>query len=193
MTASKAYDKFVATYPAGLATLERQQRRALTLTALQHDVPIGDPLRQSVGVYTIWEGPMFLYVGMVGTAPGGSPVVLIEPKALGKARTAQGLFGRLHDHAYGAKHDRLWLLYAEREIIPNLTEQERTQFGSGTLNLTSLIASRVNEPRFTYSAVPTKTLSDARAIETGVRRYGLSGIRPMLNPLGADLSGNLAR
>src|SRR5258706_4698676 len=100
-------EHFETAFSSTLRELRETHRRPLTVTALKDDVPPGDSLRSNLGVYTIWEGVTFLYVGMVGTVPAGSPLLAIEPKAIGRARTAQGLFGRLHDHAYGAAHDRL--------------------------------------------------------------------------------------
>ena len=177
-------EQFETAFDTTLRELQGAHRRPLTLTTLKEDIPPGHLLRSNLGVYTIWEGMTFLYVGMVGTVPADSPLLATEPNAIGRARTAQGLFGRLHDHAYGAAHDRLWLLYAEREIIPNLTEAERKQFASGTLHLGSLVAKKIKESRFTYCAARTNSVRDARSIEAGVRRYGLSGVgQPRLNPL----------
>jgi hypothetical protein len=187
---AEGYDKFVATYSSTCSSLEGSQRHTLTLTDIQRDIPLGDPLRTSLGVYAIWDRDTFLYVGMVGTVPVGSPVLASEPNALGRARTAQGLFGRLHDHAYGNSHDRLWLLYAEREIIPSLTQQEQDQLKSGVLHLTTLVRQRIRELRFQYAAAPTINGTDARAVEAGVRRYGLPRDRlPRLNRTDLGFAG----
>ena len=87
-------EQFETTFDSTLRELQGTHRRPLTLTTLKEDIPSGDPLRSNLGVYTIWEGITFLYVGMVGTVPAGSPLLAMEPSALGRARTAQGLFGR---------------------------------------------------------------------------------------------------
>ena len=42
----------------------------------------------------------------------------------GVAATAQGLFGRLRDHAQGNAKDPVWRAYAERCVIPRLTRPQ---------------------------------------------------------------------
>jgi hypothetical protein len=178
--------EFFDTYRSALAELDALPRSRLTVADLDRDLA-GGSYRRSIGVYGIWEGNRFLYVGICVTVPDGPETQSLyadSPGVLTVQPNARGLYGRLRTHAEGWATDRLWLPYAEQRLIPNLTPEESAKFEHRELNLQTMIRVRSHEGRFQYQLVATATPGVARAIEAGVRRHGLPGAGlPALNPI----------
>ena len=83
----------------------------------------------SHGVYTIWKSSQFLYVGISGRRLDLS----IDHKNM------KGLKDRLDSHWRGIRSGGQLAVYIfDRFIVPNLTEEQRLQFGSGELEGDSL-------------------------------------------------------
>jgi hypothetical protein len=137
------------------------------------DVPI-----VAAGVYTIWDGDFFIYVGMAGrglTADGtDSPDEPVK---------AKGLKTRLDSHAGGRRSgDQFCVYVCDRFVIPRLTAVELEQIGAGTLLLDKLTRRYIHE-RLNYRYVPTSDGKVALALERDVQRGALLAGKPYLNPL----------
>jgi hypothetical protein len=166
----------------------------IPLTSFADEAPELGVLKSHLGVYAIWDetaGPaMLLYVGMVGTVPDTQqnrerfPLIAGAPNpALGRARRAAGLVGRLRDHAKYPS-ELLWLYYAERFILPDLPKPELERMREGKLHLEDLIRDKLREKRLTCQTVATVSRADASRLERALRKYGLPGSGPpLLNPL----------
>ena len=74
------------------------------------------------GVYTIWNGGVFLYVGMAWAHRDDS-----NPKAV-------GVFGRLSSHASGRRSGGQFCIYiCDRFVVPELNADERLLFVVGNV------------------------------------------------------------
>jgi hypothetical protein len=120
------------------------------------------------GVYSVWRGDEFLYVGISWQDEPGSA----------------GLFGRLNSHATGRRSgDQFCIYICDRFIVPSLDLEQLSAIGAGTLSLDQMTRSYIRT-HLTYRSVHTATGDEARLIERAIRREGLgSGVKPAINPL----------
>ena len=124
------------------------------------------------GVYTIWRGENFLYVGISsqGTSESAN-------------RQAPGLFGRLRSHANGRRSgDQFNIYICDRFVIPTLTSEQLAAVGAGELSLDTLTRDFTRQ-HLAFRYVFTETGDEARKVKAEIRRSGLprSG-QPFLNP-----------
>ena len=130
-----------------------------------HETPIP---RGPVGVYTVWYGSQFLYVGMSWREPSG---------------TSKGLWGRMNSHASGRRSgDQFCVYICDRYVIPTLSPLQLSQVGSGHLRLDETTRRFIRE-NLTYRYLLSESGVSARKLESHVRSHGLpiSG-HPLLNP-----------
>ena len=130
-------------------------------------VPRGRP-----GVYTIWQGNEFLYVGISwreGTAD----------------REVRGLWGRLDSHASGRRPgDQFCIYICDRFVIPTLSAEAIRTLSTGARTLDPLTKEYIRT-NLGYRYITTETGAAARRIESQIRRHGLDGHgQPMINPSG---------
>ena len=86
------------------------------------------PLR-AAGVYTIWRGGQFVYVGMSGRGAQREDFIS-EPD--GVPRHAKGLRTRLNSHASGRRSgDQFNVYVCDRFVVPILTRQQQHDVGAG--------------------------------------------------------------
>ena len=128
------------------------------------------PIREvppSPGLYTIWQGEQFLYVGMAGRGTG----------------TRSLLPGRLDSHASGCRSgDQFCIYVCDRLIVPRLTCDQLKQVGDGQLSLDALTRQYVRE-RLSFRFVATTDGLAALSVERNIKRHGLLQIgKPFLNP-----------
>ena len=122
-------------------------------------VPAGPP-----GVYTVWWGERFVYVGMGGRSEGGA-----------------GLRGRLLKHVSGRRSGNQFCIYVcDRFVLPTLSPEQIAQVGEGTLRLDRLVQAFIHE-HLAYRFVLADDSAGARSLERLVQVQGLSGRRPLLN------------
>jgi hypothetical protein len=135
----------------------------------QTPVPKGPP-----GVYTIWRGEEFLYVGISWREPSAT--------VTGQSK---GLWGRLDSHASGRRSgDQFCIYICDRFVLGDLDSSAITAVAEGALSLDQLTRAYVRE-RLGYRFIVTKSGAEARAIESLVRRDGhVDRGRPYLNPSG---------
>lgn len=131
------------------------------------------------GVYVIWRGIEFLYVGMAGRGivaplPGGDKLV---------ATRSRGLLGRLSSHASGRRSgDQFCVYVADRLLLPRLSRKQVNDIAVGAVSMDSLVRELVRT-EFTYSFTSTSDGRSAETIERTIKAEGLPGIgRPFLNP-----------
>lgn len=85
---------------------------------------------QAPGLYTIWDGDQFLYVGMAGRGSGTRPM----------------LHGRLNSHAAGRRGgDQLCIYVCDRLIVPRLSRDQLVQVGDGLLLLEAMTRVYIRE------------------------------------------------
>jgi hypothetical protein len=124
------------------------------------------------GVYTIWRGDEFIYVGISYRAAAETS----NPQA-------RGLFGRLGSHASGRRSGNQFCIYiCDRFVIPTLTPEQLAEVGAGELSLDALTRDYIRS-RLAFRYVFTASGQEAREVEGAVRRAGLPGAGPpFLNP-----------
>jgi hypothetical protein len=124
------------------------------------------------GVYTIWRGPAFLYVGMSYAHRDDTD----NP-------TAKGVFGRLASHASGRRSgDQFCVYVCDRFVVPQLNPDELAALANGGRFLDARTRQFIHD-QLSYRVVVTASGSDARALEARIRREGLPrNGRPLVNP-----------
>jgi hypothetical protein len=128
----------------------------------------------AAGVYAIWrDSGEFIYVGM-----SGKGIETVDP-----SRNRFGLYTRLNSHASGRlSGDQFCVYVANRLVIPELTEDQRSRFASGELNLDGLTRAYVRE-HFHYSYALVGTAAEAFTLERDAQRGLVFEGKPLLNPL----------
>jgi hypothetical protein len=123
------------------------------------------------GVYTIWDGDTFLYVGMAWRHRDE------------RYPTAIGVFGRLASHASGRRSGDQFAIYiCDRFVVPELTPPDMQALARGERLLDARTRALIHE-RLTYRVVVTDSGASARALELHVRRNGLPKAgKPVINP-----------
>jgi hypothetical protein len=124
------------------------------------------------GVYTIWSGSAFVYVGMSYAHRDDTE----NPRA-------KGVFGRLASHASGRRSgDQFCVYVCDRYVVPHLDSADMDALARGERFLDARTREFIRE-RLGYRVVVTASGAEARMLEAYVRREGLlhSG-RPQINP-----------
>lgn len=122
------------------------------------------------GVYTVWRGREFLYVGM------SWQVATLERPSV------KGLAGRLSSHASGRRSgDQFNIYICDRFVVPNLSSEELTGVGSGELSLDRMTREYIHQ-HLRFRFVLAESGAEARELELSIRKNGLptSGA-PFLN------------
>ncbi len=86
------------------------------------------------GVYTIWQGGRFVYVGI-----GGTRIRYTEPDDEAQpSRPVEGLHGRLKQHRNGDRSgDKFCIYVCDRFVLPSLTPDEIERVAPATCPWTS--------------------------------------------------------
>ena len=126
----------------------------------------------SIGVYTIWRGPDFLYVGIAGR----NLDLTIEHTKM------RGVRDRLDSHRSGRRSGDQFAVYVcDRLVLPNLTAEQIKCVGAGELSLDALTRAYVHEHLF-YRFSPVDSYEQAAQIEESFARGETPLGLPMLNP-----------
>lgn len=125
------------------------------------DWPSDQVPRRAAGVYTVWRGDEFIYVGMSGRGAEAEDFVVS-----GGSGKAMGLWTRLNSHASGRRSgDQFNIYVCDRFIVPVLTSDEQQQIGSGRLLLGQLTRRwhrLKNAPAHRRSASPVPPKASSR-------------------------------
>lgn len=131
----------------------------------------------AAGVYTVWDGDRFIYVGMAGR--GRTAADLEARRAAGK-RT--GLWERLGSHASGRRSgDQFNVYVCDRFVVPSLTLAEQERIGTGELLLDQMTREYIRG-RLSYRFLETPDGRSALRLEAEVQRGALAAGMPYLNP-----------
>ena len=134
---------------------------------LHETLPIASP-----GVYTIWRGTQFIYVGIAGRR---------LDLTINHIKT-KGLKDRLDSHWRGRRSGDQFAVYVfDRFIIPILTDEQRRQFGTGELEGDSLTRDFIQK-HFCYRFARTESYKEASTIESQMARGLTAAGLPLLNP-----------
>lgn len=136
----------------------------------QPDDPIPDI---AIGVYTIWEGDRFIYVGISGRE--------VHKESKTKVR---GLKQRLRAHWRGGLGGDQFAVYVfERITAPQVTREQLDAMGEGTLTLIELNQEYIRT-KLSYRFLVVDAYSEAKEIEDALKsgKYDPPG-KPFLNPM----------
>lgn len=137
------------------------------------DWPPPDLEKGPPGVYTVWRGDEFLYVGISyrDSRDTANPA-------------AKGVFGRLASHASGRRSgDQFNVYVCDHYVIPELTRDDLEALRNGDRFLDQRTRDYV-ATRLCYRVWIAPSGDDARRVEGHVRRHGLATKgKPVLNPL----------
>jgi hypothetical protein len=145
------------------------------------DWPNDQVPRRAAGVYTVWRGDEFIYVGMSGRGAQREDFVA-DPRLEGPAK-AKWLWTRLDSHASGRRAgDQFNVYICDRFIIPALTQDQQRDIGQGALLLDGMTKAFIRK-NLDYRIKLYPSGSEALIAERDVRVGGLPAGRPYLNPL----------
>ena len=134
-------------------------------------VPIG------AGVYTIWEGDKFVYVGMSGHAKDAAQIA--EAKRIGKKKM---LRERLGSHASGRRSgDQFCVYVSDRLVLASLTELDIARISEGKASVDSYVKAYIHK-NLSYRFVETIDGATAAALEDKIRSSVTPLGSPLLNP-----------
>ncbi|MCW2746022.1 MAG: hypothetical protein JWM48_2572 [Mycobacterium sp.] len=131
------------------------------------------------GVYAVWHGSRFIYVGMSGR--GMAADAHLDPAAAA-ATKPKGLRDRLNSHSSGRRSgDQFCVYVCDRLVLPTLTRAQIDDIAAGNLLLDSLTRNFIRS-ELSYRFLVLSDGRAAAALEDRVRREGLAGGLPLLNP-----------
>jgi hypothetical protein len=113
------------------------------------------------GVYTIWhKDGRFIYVGMSGRGITAETI---------RRNTPQGLYTRLQSHASGRRSgDQFCVYVADRLVLPNLTQTEVADIGSGRHQMDAFVRRYIHE-NLSYRFVMLPDGAAAYTVEAAIK------------------------
>jgi len=137
--------------------------------------------RVAAGVYTVWRGDEFIYVGMAGR---GLSVDALKVRSDGRGGT--GLRSRLASHASGRRSgDQFCVYVADRLVLGTLSMDEVAAVACGEHSMDALVRAFIHA-QLTYRYVVLQDGADAYRLERELRMgCGPPGC-PRLNPAAAQ-------
>lgn len=135
--------------------------------ALHDSLPVA-----SIGVYTIWREPEFLYVGIAGR----NLDLTLEHKR------SRGMRDRLDSHRSGRRSgDQFCVYVCDRLVLPTLTAEQIKEIAASTLSLDVLTRLYIHE-HMLYRFAATDSYQTAFQIEVAFARGETPLGLPLLNP-----------
>jgi hypothetical protein len=124
------------------------------------------------GVYTIWKGTQFLYVGTAGRGWKHDP----NPKRM------KGIKDRLDSHLHGRRSgSTLALSVWDRLVMPDLSADQRRQIANGDLDPNSATRDYIRK-HLCYRFITVNSYPEALEIEKRFRIGETKVGAPLLNP-----------
>ena len=125
-----------------------------------------------IGVYTIWRGEEFVYVGIAGRNLDLS----IEHKRM------RGVRDRLDSHRSGRRSGDQFAVYVcDRFVLADLTPEDIMRVAAGELSLDAKTRLYIHQ-HLSYRFAEVDTYSDAMKIEVALARGESPSGKPILNP-----------
>lgn len=125
-----------------------------------------------IGVYTIWRGTEFVYVGIAG-----------RNLDLGaQHKRMRGVRDRLDSHRSGRRSGDQFAVYVcDRLVLPTLSREQIQQIAAGELSLDALTRVYIHE-NLSYRFAAAESYKEAMNIETTFARGETEVGPPQLNP-----------
>lgn len=126
-----------------------------------------------IGVYTIWRGNEFVYVGIAGRNLDLS----FEHKRM------RGVRDRLDSHRSGRRSGDQFAVYVcDRFVLPDLTREDIMRVAAGDLSLDAKTRLYIHQ-YLAYRFVEVGTYREAMKIEAALARGESPAGKPVLNPV----------
>jgi hypothetical protein len=126
----------------------------------------------SIGVYTIWRGTAFVYVGIAGR----------NLDLATEHNWMRGIRDRLDRHRSGRRSGDQFAVYVcDRLVLPTLSREQIRQIAAGELSLDASTRVYIHE-NLGYRFGATKSYKEAMGIETALARGETEVGFPQLNP-----------
>jgi hypothetical protein len=157
-----------------IATMTNEIYEALTTgrlhsfrDALHETLPLA-----CIGVYTIWRGPDFVYVGIAGR----------NLDLAAEHTRVRGIRDRLDSHRSGRRSGDQFAVYVcDRLVLPTLSQEQIRRISVGELSLDALTRVYIHE-NLTFRFATTPSYKEAMVIETAFARGETEVGLPQLNP-----------
>ena len=141
-----------------------------------NDKPSWNVPNVSCGVYTVWKGDDFLYVGMSGRDINESNIKSLEIK--GKKI---GLITRLESHASGQRSgDQFCVYISDLFVLQNLSSKDIVLISEKKKRMDEYVRSYIRS-NLSFRFVLMKSGTDCFSLEKHIRSEGLNGILPSIN------------
>lgn len=160
--------------PDDLAPLESSERCRF------RDWPASPVETFAAGVYTIWEGDTFVYVGYAGRDLPAKDIANADQKS----SRAIGQRDRLDHHASGARSgDQSCAYVCDRYVLAALSDSDRSQIKDGDLRLLNARTRQHIRDHYNYRYVSTPDGETARTFERAMQNGAQEAGKPLLNPV----------
>ena len=124
------------------------------------------------GIYTIWRGTEFLYVGIAGRG--------LDLNADHKRK--RGLLDRLDSHRAGRRSGDQFAVYVcDRLVLATLSPEQMKCISAGELSLDALTRVYIHQ-HLSYRFTTTNAYAEAQAVEITLAKGVTSVGAPLLNP-----------
>ena len=138
--------------------------------------PVASVPEVAAGLYSIWAGDQFVYIGMSGRS--ATPEELERRRLIGKTF---GLFNRLAAHASGRRSgDQFCFYVADVFVLPQLTAGQIKDISKRYITFDSLVKAYVHD-HLSFRFMETVDGVTALRLEAEIKAGSL-GIKPLLNP-----------
>jgi len=140
------------------------------------DWPVTEVPEVAAGLYSIWKGDQFVYIGMSGRS--ATPEELERRRLIGKTF---GLFNRLAAHASGRRSgDQFCVYVADVFVLPQLTAGQIRDISKRYITFDSLVKAYVHD-HLSFRFMETVDGVTALRLEAEIKAGSL-GAKPLLNP-----------
>jgi len=140
------------------------------------DWPVTEVPEVAAGLYSIWKGDQFVYIGMSGRS--ATPEELERRRQIGKTF---GLFNRLAAHASGRRSgDQFCVYVADVFVLPQLTAGQIRDISKRYITFDSLVKAYVHD-HLSFRFMETVDGVTALRLEAEIKAGSL-GAKPLLNP-----------
>ena len=138
--------------------------------------PVAAVPEVAAGLYSIWKGDQFVYIGMSGRS--ASSEELERRRQIGKTF---GLFNRLASHASGRRSgDQFCFYIADVFVLRQLTRVQIEAISRRQMKMDSLVKKYIHD-HLSFRFMETSDGATALRVEAEIKDGSL-GVKPLLNP-----------